>query len=338
MTIADYFKVSFKKPELNETISQILEKKGKLKTQLESCYSRLESIEICNSNSKSADALILSNYLIVDIANLALLFYNKALITISDNWIEKVKVISEEEIVSGFTKHSGILASVYETEEEKTEKIESSLADLLYSVEKNIFKKNKSQFENPIDNFKKKSTIQLIVSIIVIILALNLGVKQYNKMKPIKSDTAKIYFMNGVDKTPVAANSVTAEVKPSEEWAEVHFILSKPTAIKDIKVEPVHQIHARFQLKELKYLDESKKVVKERNFKLSKVGMVENTETNEICCTEELKPGRLIPEKYLEMESVNPSPSFYVKMEETKDVKEIILTYRYIKNTKKFLD
>ena len=88
----------------------------------------------------------------------------------------------------------------------------------------------------------------------------------------------------------------------------------------------------------MKNLDESKKVVKERNFKLSNVGMVENTETNEICCTEELKPGRLTPEKYLEMESVNPSPSFYVKMEETKDVKEIILTYRYIKSTKKFVD
>jgi hypothetical protein len=66
--------------------------------------------------------------------------------------------------------------------------------------------------------------------------------------------------------------------------------------------------------------------------------MVENTETNEICCTEDLKPGKLQPEKYMELESVNANPSFYVKMEETKAVKEIFLTYRYIKNTKKFTD
>jgi hypothetical protein len=34
MTIADYFKVSFKKPELSETISQIIEKKAKLKKSI----------------------------------------------------------------------------------------------------------------------------------------------------------------------------------------------------------------------------------------------------------------------------------------------------------------
>jgi hypothetical protein len=338
MTIADYFKVSFKKPELSETISQIIEKKAKLKNQLESCYSRLESIEICNSNSKSADAIILSNYLIVDIANLALSFQNQANITITDNWLEKVKNISDEEIKSAFSNHNSILTSTYETEEEKSEKIETSLSELLYSVEKFIFKKNKTQFENPVDDFKKKSTIQVIVSIIVLAFALNAGIKQYNKIKPIKPDVAKLYFMNEQNTTPVASNLVTADVSPSEEWKEARFSLPNPSEVKDIKVELVHQVHARFQLKELKYFDANGKVVRERNFKLNNLGMVENTETNEICCTEDLKPGKLQPEKYMELESVNANPSFYVKMEETKAVKEIFLTYRYIKNTKKFTD
>ncbi len=338
MTIADYFRVSFKKPELSETIAQIIEKKTKLKNQIESCYSRLESIEICNSNSKSADAIILSNYLIVDITNLALSFVNQPSIGISDNWLEKIKIISDEEIISEFTKHNSILTSTYETEEEKSEKIETSLSGLLFSVEKFIFKKNKTQFENPVDDFKKKSTIQIVVSVIVLILALNAGIKQYNKLKPIKTDIAKLYFMNEEITTPIEANLLTAEVNPSTEWSEVHFILPKPNEIKDIKVELIHQVFARFQLKELKYLDENKKVLKERSFQLNNIGMVDNTETNEICCTEDLKPGKLAPGKYLEMESVKSNPSFYVKMEETKGVKEIILTYRYIKNTKKFTD
>jgi hypothetical protein len=104
----------------------------------------------------------------VDIANLALSFQNQANITITDNWLEKVKNISDEEIKSAFSNHNSILTSTYETEEEKSEKIETSLSELLYSVEKFIFKKNKTQFENPVDDFKKKSTIQVIVSIIVL--------------------------------------------------------------------------------------------------------------------------------------------------------------------------
>ena len=338
MPVADYFKVSFKKPELSESIAQIIEKKAKLKSQLESCYSRLESIEICNSNAKSNDALILADYLIVDIANLALSYFNKPAILNSDNWLEKIKTISDEEISSSFNTHNLILASAYKTEEEKSEKVETSLADLLYSIEKFIFKKNKAQFANPVDDFKKKSAIQAIISIIVVILLLNVGIKQFNKLKPIKSDTAKIYFMNAQAPAPVAANTVTAEVKPSEEWKDVSFVFPQPTDIKDIKVEPVHQNFARMQLKEIKYLDESKNVLRERNFQLSKIGMIENTETNEICCTEDLKPGKLIPGKYFEVESTSATPAFYVKMENTKAVKEIILTFRYIKNTKKFAD
>ena len=60
--------------------------------------------------------------------------------------------------------------------------------------------------------------------------------------------------------------------------------------------------------------------------------MVENSETNEICCTEDIKPGKLLPDKYLELESIDSSPAFYIKMEETKDVKEIVDNY---KNNKK---
>ena len=265
MPVADYFKVSFKKPELSESIAQIIEKKAKLKSQLESCYSRLESIEICNSNAKSNDALILADYLIVDIANLALSYFNKPAILNSDNWLEKIKTISDEEISSSFNTHNLILASAYKTEEEKSEKVETSLADLLYSIEKFIFKKNKAQFANPVDDFKKKSAIQTIVSLIIIILLLNVGSKQFNKLKPMKSDTAKIYFMNEQAPAPVAANTVTAEVTPSEEWKNISFVFPQPTDIKDIKVEPVHQNFARMQLKEIKYLDESKNVLRERN-------------------------------------------------------------------------
>lgn len=337
MKIADYFKVSFKKPEVTESVAKVLEKKNKLKSQLEICFSRLESIEICNSNSKSADANILASHLVIDIANLISIYLNQPIISSSDNWQEKVKSFPED-LRSNFAEHSSVLSSTYETEEEKSEQIETSLSELLVSCEKFIFKKNKTEFQNPVDDYKKRSAVQFIVSVVMLVVLVNVGVKQYNKLKPVKEDIAKIYYISKANALLVPDNLVTAKVSPSENWNEANFVFTTPVDIKDIKVELVHQIFTRIQIKEIKYLDESKKVIRERNFQLNNLGMVESTEKNEICCTEELKPGKLIAGKYLELESIGNSPSLYIKMEEAKSVKEIILTYRYTKNTKKFLD
>ncbi len=338
MKVVDYLKVSFKKPELSESIAQIIEKKNRITTQLEFCYSRLESIELCNSSSKPNDALLLSNFLIIDIMNLALFYSGKSIITANEKWEEKISSLSEPDLISAFTNHKTVKDTTYKSEEEQSEEIESSLSNLLQSVEKFIFNKNKSQFENPVDDYDKKIKFQLLVGIIVSAFLIHFGIKTYHKTKPIKNDVAKIYYMNQEILKPSDSNMVTADVTPSEDWKEVNFVLPTPQSIKDIKVEPVHQIHARFQIKEIKYLDEKKNVIKERNFKLDKAGIIANTKTNEICCTEDIKPGKLLPDKYLELESIDSSPAFYIKMEETKDVKEIVLTFRYIKNKKKFLD
>lgn len=338
MKVKDYFKVSFRKPEISESISELIKRKNDLKSQLESCYSRLESIEICNSNAKPSDALILSNYLIVDILNLALLFIKQSPIEISDHWKEKIKLISDSELLSLFTSHQKLVESSNENSEEKAESFEVSLSDLLDAVEKHIFKKNKSLFENPVDDYKRKTFVQVSVSIILIALIVNLGVKQYNKIKPIKDDVAKIYFINSENPTPSDLNSVLAKVKPTLEWVDVSFVLPSPVEIKDIKIEPIHQTLSRFQIRDVKYLDSDKKILYERNFKLNKLGMPDNSETNEICCMEEMKPGRLIPDHFIELESTNTSPSFYIKAEAVKDVKEIILGLRYIKNNKRFND
>jgi hypothetical protein len=286
MRITDYFKVSFKKPEVNESIASILEKKSKLKSQLESCYSRLESIELCNSNSKPADAFILSNFLIVDIVNLALLFFNKTTIGNSDSWKEKINAIPEEELVSQFKKHASVEEAKYETEEDKCESLELSLSALLGAVEKHIFKKNKSQFENPVDDFKTKSKFQIVAGVILLILCIVVGRKQYKIWKPIKNDVAKIYYFNEQYKTPTTSNSISADVKPSKEWAEVSFVLPEPSNINDIKIEPVHQIYARIQVRDVKYYDANKKIIYEQTFKINKTGIIDNLEKNEVCCAE----------------------------------------------------
>ena len=167
MKVVDYLKVSFKKPELSESIAQIIEKKNRITTQLEFCYSRLESIELCNSSSKPNDALLLSNFLIIDIMNLALFYSGKSIITANEKWEEKISSLSEPDLISAFTNHKTVKDTTYKSEEEQSEEIESSLSNLLQSVEKFIFNKNKSQFENPVDDYDKKIKFQLLVGIIV---------------------------------------------------------------------------------------------------------------------------------------------------------------------------
>ncbi|MBP9887593.1 MAG: hypothetical protein KBF93_14930 [Leptospiraceae bacterium] len=337
MKIKDYFKVNFQKPEISDSISKLIKKKTDLKNQLDFCYSRLESVEICNSNSKSADALILANYLIVDILNLSLLYLDKSPISILDNWKVTVQSLPDTKLAESFNNPILVLES-NEQEDYKADNVEFSLANLLDSIERYIFKINKLKLQNPVDEFKKKLFIQLAAGIIIVSSILFLGIRKYNEIKPMKNDSAKLYFMNEQSKIPILQNLVTTQVTPSMTWQDVSFVLENPSDVKDIKIEPVHQNKAKIQIKSVKYLDANKNTIYERDFKINAAGIIENTPTNELCCLEDLKIGRLIPGKYLELESTNINPSFYIKVEPLQNVKEIILSLRYIKNVQKFTD
>lgn len=338
MTVKDYFKISFKKPEITESISQVINKKNILKKQLDLCQSRLESIEICNSNSKSADALILGNYLLVDILNLALLFFDRSPITFWDKWKETLSTINDSKLKDFFQNSISVLESDKENEDEKAELLEISLANLLDSLEKYIFKANQNLWENPVEDFKKKLTIQAILGIMLLAGIVNFGFKKFNELGAIKDDVSKLYFMNEQNRIPVHSNLVTAKVTPSLTWQDVSFVLPNPSDVKDIKVEPVHQRAAKIQIRSVKYLDPNKNIIYERDFKINQNGIIENSPTNELCCLEDLKIGRLSPDKYLEVESTNVNPSFYIKVAPMTNVKEIILSLRYIKNRQKFTD
>ena len=66
----EYLKINFKKPIEDESIKSIRSKKKIFESSIEKCYSRLETIEICTSNSKNEDAILLSKALFIDIYNL----------------------------------------------------------------------------------------------------------------------------------------------------------------------------------------------------------------------------------------------------------------------------
>lgn len=333
MKVKDYFKVSFSKPAADETISAIIQRKANLKQDLEACYSRLESIELCNSSSKSADAIILSSYLLQDALSVVLKYYNKDKSTaISDS----VKKIEDLEIAALFEKHMLIENGSHKDESEKAEKLENSLSEIVYKIEKFIFKKHGNEFENPIDDFKKRLTIQVAFLVIVLGVVFNAGFKEYRKNKQIQADEIRIFYTNTERPIPTEKQSIASKVIPSKEWQTINFVLPEPSDIKDVKIEPLHQVFARVQFKEIKYLGAGKNVLKQKEFKLNKLGFIDNDELKLICCMEDFKPGRLIPEKNFELETTGSMPSLIIKLESEEKVSEIQFTYRYIKNKEQF--
>lgn len=74
MAFTDYIKIGFKKPNLSSDEIEKENKRSRLEESFEKVHSRLESIEILNSNEKFEDSSILSGLLALDTINLSLDF------------------------------------------------------------------------------------------------------------------------------------------------------------------------------------------------------------------------------------------------------------------------
>jgi hypothetical protein len=334
MSIKDYFKLDFKKPDMDSETTAILKRKEGLENKLENLYSRLETVEICNSNSKFFDSEIISNSLFKDIIEFATTYENKNANQLVNDF---TNLTSETEINSAFSETYNLL-SLKSIDEDHITKIEESLSNLIYKLEKYIFSKNKKTFENNYSSFKKRIQIQSIIASIVFIFLSYQAYLFYKKNKPVNPDIAKLYYLAEKAETPSAANMIQADITPGETWQEAKFILPKPSEVLNVKFEPIKQDYIRIQFKEVRYLDEKGLVKNTKSLKLNSIGMVDNKPEDEICCLEGFKPGKLLPEKYIEFETLVPNTSFYIKQPKMKDIKEIVLVYRYIKNTKKFKD
>lgn len=330
--IKQLLKLDFKKPEITDSIQKILIRKDSLVKKLEGLYSRLETIEICNSNSKHLDAKLLENALFLDSIQFISEFENNNPASFSNKFDS---ISKSESINQGFSAIYEILAKNSDSEEDILS-VEEKFSELVYDLEKYVFKKNKSQFENDVDKYKFRIKFQSILGFAILVFSLYAGFKTYQKVKPIKPDQAKLFYMAEETEGPTKTKMVLADVKPGETWEEAVFVLPEPNKIKNIKFEPVSQIFARIQFKEVRFLNEKKELIQNKSLQLNSLGMVDNKEDDEICCVEGFKPGKLIPSQYIEFESINSLPSFYIKQKQTDKVKEIILVYRYIKNSKKF--
>ncbi len=327
----EYFKIGFKKPDEDEIIKSLREKKKKFEESLSKCYSRLETIEICTSNSKLEDAFLLSNALNIDILNMLLEYFDENKITSIDknfDYSSKLKNSNSSKLFHEYLQSTNL----ENLEEENILKIESSLSELLYKLEKEL----KPSFENPIDNFKKRIYAQSILFLAICLISGGSLLKYYLDTRPLKDDFAGVNYSEDKNNLPLMEENVTVAIKPEYGWETKKITFKEPKNIEILEIDPIHQNKARIQIKDLKLYDDKGLVVFQKDL------IIENTDLTELLKflrSEEIVPGKIVVGRAVEMESIGPNPKVFFTFEKKiEKVSQVEFSIRSTKRINKFQD
>jgi hypothetical protein len=326
----DYLKISFKKPVEDESIKSIRNKKKIFESSIEKCYSRLETIEICTSNSKNDDAILLSKALLIDIYNLLLEYHGeeKTLEIDSDSRInERIKDPSLLNIFISLKNN----INLEDNEEENILKLESTLSETLYKLESEM----KIHFENPIDNFKRRVIFQSIILLIIFGISGGSLFKKYLDGRPLKADYIGIQTSEDKNSTPTE-DEISLTTQGEENWDTKKFTLPQPKNLEAIYISPIHQSKARFQFKDFKIYNDKAQILYEKSFILDSIDLTELLKTLK---TEDIYPGKIVVGRALEMESIGNNPKMIINFEKKLEkVTQIEFKIRSTKRTNKYQD
>jgi hypothetical protein len=327
----EYFKLDWKKPQEDNEIKSLRTKKDLAKEGINKCYSRLETIEICTSNSKISDAVLLSKHLKIDIYNLILSFIGQKSVDSLDDLKISSEKIQNKELIEIFKP---IYESIkLETEEEDIIlQNESVFSEVLYKLEKYF----SSTTENPIDNFYTRIKAQSIFFSIILVISIGYAGKNYYEKRPLKDDLFILDTSISKEKLPSGENSINVDIHPEKGWERLSFVYKEPKDLEVIKFTPIRQSKARIQLKNLKIYDINDKMIYEKDFLLQNLDLTEFTKTFQ---TDQIYPGKLTIGKPIEIESVGPNPVIHFFPEKKLEkVLKIEIETRMTKRVNKFLD
>jgi hypothetical protein len=326
----EYLKLEFKKPKEDDTIINIRNKKKNFEINISKCYSRLETIEICTSNSKNEDALLLAKALLIDIYNLLLEFYSESKVENIDPDFKIGELIKTPNLLEIFISLKNNL-DLENLEEDNILKIESSLSESLYKLEKEM----RIYLENPIDNYKKRLTTQSIVFFVLLSIGIASFLKNYIERKPLQPDYIGVQISDDKSTAPTDPE-VNIPTQGEEGWDIKKVNLSTPKTIEKLFISPLHQNKGRFQFKDLKIYDDKNFILYEKSF------IIDNTDLTEllkILKTEEIFPGKIVIGRALEMESIGKNPKMIIYFDKKIDkVAQIEFKYRATKRTNKYQD
>jgi hypothetical protein len=333
MAIKDYLKLDWKKPEDTDELIKIRARKDELKTNLEECYSRLETIELCSSNAKYIDGILLSKYLLVDIINLILSFFHQNKISNFEEIKPAIEKIPDSELVSIINEELPKINTNSVTED-NLENLISFLGDSINRIEKEISKKYSLELIDPLAIYKKRIFLQSAILIFIVVAGLISGTKKYNDMRPLNADNAILFFGESKEMPINEANAIALPFEPSPSWQTLTFNFPTPQNVEVIRLDPIHQEKARIQLKEMKYYNSKGEMVFQRDFTISQ----DNVPKIMKCCVsnDALVPGRVEIGQFFELISVAKNGNLFLKTDLLTDVAKVEFTIRYAKKSHKF--
>jgi hypothetical protein len=332
MKLRNYFQISWKTPYWSEEDQIIHRRKQQLLKGLEDCESRLESIEICNSNGKPKDSLLLSQFLLVDICNVILRFYNQKEISNSGEVLKSLDKIPNAEIVATMENKISQISWDQDSEENALQ-IETLLSDLVYFCRKNLFIKHKSELESPIDIHKNRLRLQAFVLSFLVLLGIGKGIFEYTKRLPLKPDTLAISFSTQKDVVPDSSIAKEFPIRTDGQWN-----LIETESIENLhlfKIVPCHQNKARIQIRNLKIYDKDQKILFEKSLSYDEKEILELSKSIH---SDNLIPGNLKPGFPLEMESTSSSPALYFHLDSPLKSKKISFEIRLKNKVEKYTE
>ncbi|TGN20568.1 hypothetical protein [Leptospira idonii] len=340
MALQEYLKIQWKKPSLSSEETEKEDRKKQIEVLLENAYSRLESLEILNSNGKWEDSSILSRYLGLDLINLLLQYSHKPKLNFGDDWKAALSSSNLETKFSGSENLSEVLDLLRENKtysEKESEKIENGLGDFLAYLEKHFRILRRSELFTPIELFKKRIFIQGMFLVSLVLIAV--GSVIYNKVRyPEMSQTDVQVFYLETENTPPsdpASTKLPLLLAKKGEWNIYEFVLPKKQALSGVRIDPLEQKRMKFSVDSLKVFDADGKILYERGFLIGPDLLPEGKgnfgQINDVKVTNKALPGNLI-----EMETTGNDPYFTVFFPQVKDAAKVELKMRHLEAHKKF--
>ncbi|TGN11637.1 hypothetical protein [Leptospira ilyithenensis] len=339
MAFTDYIKIGFKKPNLSPDEIEKENKKNRLEESFEKIYSRLESIEILNSNEKFEDSSILSGSLALDTINLSLDFFGKPKAKTGADWKSEISKLGNDKLTSIYESYPNVLnlsASV-SLKEEDLEKLETELSNLISELNSHFKQIKKSDLYTTLTQYKNRILVQTVA--VVLILMATVGSYTYQKItRPdMKQTDIQVYFLSEKNPSPVDEALATAPIDLTKkgEWVVYKFPTSANQELNGIRIDPIQQKKMRYSVDTLRVLNSKGSVLFERDFRLDetllpkdkdKFGQISDMKTG----------GKAKAGSPIEMESTGNDPYFIVYFSKVKDASSVELKMRHLEAHKKF--
>lgn len=337
MTIAKYFKFDFKKPELSASDKANLEKIQSLKTKIDSLSSRIESLEILNSNAKFEDFGVLAKLLSLDFKNVLLELYNLKSISNFQSIEEWILSIPSIKLQKSLQKSIQILQldTALEWKEDFVNEVESGFLEVFDALNSEFSREcNSGIFHSEIGEFYKRIKIQLaVVSLAVVSIS---GYLIYQKINyPSSVDTTvEIYYTTPENINYSEEMKITSSFLADGNWKEVVFPFPKATNLSRFRLDTGTRKDLRVQIAKVLFLAENATIVQEFNFEKSEKNFFKDFSLIESLI--QLEPSNVGKSEYLELTTKGIDPYINFLPRDIKNVNSVNVKIRIVPQHKKF--